>query len=356
MRDFFLDDAADPLNSQILTQLQHRYYRPVDAAALRRVSVDQMLRQLNDPYTAYLDPSDLAHLQDVEAGRYTGVGIEWRPQGGRAFIVRTFPDSPAAKGGVRAGDRVVRVDGHVVRAADGYAAMQRVRGPEGSAVRVDIARGSQPVRSVRLVRRTIQEQVVQQRMIRQGGRPIGYVRLDQFTQGSAKATKAAVRDLTERGARGLVLDLRGDPGGLVSEAIGVAGIFLPKGAVVATTSGAHEKPATLRARGGTIAQGLPLEVLVDRGTASSSEIVSGALRDNGRATLVGTRTFGKAVIQATVPLRGGGALKLTVASYRTPKGEDLAARGLRPAVAASDNPATPRDEALAAALARAARG
>ena len=356
VRDFFLDDSGDPLASQVLTQLPRRYYRPVDTAALRRASVDDMLKRLNDPYTAYLDPSDLSHLQDVEAGRYSGVGIEWHPQGGRAFIVRSFPGSPAARAGVGAGDRVVRVDGHAVKAADGFAAMQRVRGPDGTKVRLDVARGPQPVRSVELVRSTIREQVVQERLIRRRGRPIGYVRLEQFTQGSAKATRAAVRDLTERGARGVVLDLRGDPGGLVAEAIGVASVFLPKGAVIATTSGAHEKPATLKARGGAIADGLPLFVLVDRGSASASEIVAGALRDDGRATLVGTRTFGKAVIQSTVPLRGGGALKLTVASYRTPKGEDLAARGLRPAVAASDDPATRRDEALEVALARAARG
>jgi carboxyl-terminal processing protease len=160
-----------------------------------------------------------------------------------------------------------------------------------------------------------------------------------------------VSTLRTRGARALVLDLRGDPGGLLDQAIAIAGVFLPSGSRVATTEGEHEPRRTLRTRGAPAGGGLPLVVLLDRASASASEVLAGALRDEGRATLVGSRTFGKALVQTTVTLPDGGALKLTIARYRTPSGLDIQNVGLRPSIRAVDDRATAADEALERALA-----
>ena len=181
-----------------------------------------------------------------------------------------------------------------------------------------------------------------------GGTKVGYVRLAQFTKGSADALAEAVEGLREKGATALVFDLRGDPGGLVNEAVGVAGVFLPDDSTVVVSQGLHSPRHVFRTDGTPAAGDLPLVVLVNRGSASSSEIVAGALRDAGRGELVGQRTFGKALIQSTEPLRDGGALKLTTARYLTPKGFDLAKRGLPPDVRVADDPGTPKDEMLAA--------
>jgi carboxyl-terminal processing protease len=187
-----------------------------------------------------------------------------------------------------------------------------------------------------------------------GGTKVGYVRLAQFTKGSADALAEAVEGLREKGATSLLFDLRGDPGGLVNEAVGVAGVFLPDDSTVVVSQGLHSPRHVLRTDGTPAAGDLPLVVLVDRGSASSSEIVAGALRDAGRGKLVGQRTFGKALIQSTEPLRDGGALKLTTARYLTPKGFDLAKRGLPPDVRVADDPGTPKDEMLERGLALAA--
>jgi carboxyl-terminal processing protease len=184
---------------------------------------------------------------------------------------------------------------------------------------------------------------------------VGYVYLEHFNDGVGDQVRARVTRLRDAGARALVLDLRGDGGGLVREALKVASAFLPNGSPVVTTSGAHSDTRTLRTSGDPVAGDLPLVVLVDRNSASASEIVSGALRDAKRGELVGERTFGKALVQSTIPLRNGGALKLTTQRYLTPSGFDLAHRGLPPAVHVVDDPHTPKvDEALQKALAVAA--
>jgi carboxyl-terminal processing protease len=192
-------------------------------------------------------------------------------------------------------------------------------------------------------------------MVTRDGTKIGYIALAQFSRGATDALRDTVTSLRERGAEALVLDLRGDPGGLLDEAVGIAGAFLPKGSTVVVTEGLHSEPRTFRTDADPVAGDLPLEVLVDRNSASASEIVAGALRDSTRGRLVGERTFGKALVQSTIQLRNGGALKLTTQRYLTPSGYDLATRGLPPAVKVVDDPATARvDEALQRALALAA--
>lgn len=356
VRDRLVDEDRTALATQVLAILKDGYYKPIPPDIETRIentSVAALVKELGDPYTEYLDPDQYAQFRDNRAGRYVGVGVEWHPQGDSALINGVFPGGPAAKAGIRKADRITAVDGKKVTSKDGFAAMQTVKGEEGTDVTLRVARTGVAPRDYTMTRAEIRRPVVESRIERRGEDTVGYVRLDQFTQDSAKGLKDAVARFDTENVDGIVFDLRGDGGGLVDEAVGVASAFLPKDATIATTRGRRDPKETLTARGGAIDPSIPLVVLVDRDSASASEIVAGALRDSGRAKLVGTRTFGKALIQSTRSLANGGAIKYTVASYLTPKGFDLGTRGLPPDVPARDNPATPADEALARAIAEA---
>ncbi|MGD9694185.1 MAG: S41 family peptidase [Thermoleophilia bacterium] len=351
LRGFLLGNSGEDLTSQVLRTLRDDYYVPVDATKLDRTSVQAIVDSLRDPYTDYLDPDELKALRDHNEGAYVGVGIQVALRGGRIVITRTFPGGPAAKAGVRVGDHVTSIDGKDLpesvsaEAMNGFVA--GIRGPEGSSVRLGVATGDARPRVLTIERARVLIPPVTSRIIASGGARIGYLALGQFTRGAADDLRDAIRAQRGKGVSALILDLRGDPGGLVTEAVGVAGAFLPDDSPVVTTKGEHSPEHTFRTDGEPVAGDLPLFVLVDRNSASASEIVAGALRDAKRGELVGEHTFGKALVQSTVVLRDGGALKLTTARYLTPSGYDLAKRGLPPAVKAVDDPHTPGvDEAL----------
>ena len=356
LRSFFLGDSGQELSRQVLDVLDDDYYVKVDTTDLERTSVQAIVDQLDDPYTDYLDPDELEALREHNDGAYYGVGLQVAQRDTAIVVTHVFDDSPASRARIRAGDRLVSVAGTPTEGRSLEAVVGDIRGPEGSTVTLGVATGSAPPREVRLTRARIRVPSVTSRMIDKGGVKVGYVRLSQFTRGSADALRDAVQGLRDKGAKGLVFDLRGDPGGLVSEAVGVAAVFLPDGAAVVVTQGLHSPRHVYRTDDQPVAAGLPVAILVDRNSASASEIVSGALRDAERATLVGERTFGKALVQSTVLLRDGGALKLTTARYLTPSGYDLAARGLPPDVKVADDPKTAADEVLQRGLAVAAGG
>lgn len=349
VRSFLLGDSGQTLPSQVLSMIDDEYYRDVDIDQLERDSVDGLLKALGDPYTSYLDADALAAQRDHNDGAYVGVGIQAAARDDAVVLTRVFPDSPASRAGLRAGDRLVAVDGTAARGGDMAAVLNGIRGPEGSTVTLRMRRGTEAPRDVDLERSRIRVPAIDGRIITVDGRKVAYLRLLRFTRGASDALRTRTRQLLEKGAEGIVLDLRQDPGGLVSEAVGAAGVFLPEGTAVVTTEGRNSPRRTLRTSTDPVSSVTPMVVLVDRNSASSSEIVAGALRDAGRATLVGERTFGKALVQSTRLLRDGGALKLTTARYLTPDGYDLAERGLPPAVRAVDDPATADDEALDAA-------
>ncbi len=357
LRGFFLGDSGESLPAQVLEALDRRYYEDVDLERLERASVQEIIAALDDPYTAYLTPEELRALRDRNDGAYFGVGLQVAQRDRAIVVTRVFDDSPAARAGIGVGDRLVAVDGRPTAGRPLEAVVSEIRGPDGTTVTIGVepARGDGR-RDLTLERARIRAPAVDARVERLGGRRIGYARLSQFTRGASEALRAEVTRLRGGGVRALVLDLRGDPGGLVSEAVGVAGVFLPDGTPVVTTEGRNSPERTFRTSGAPAAPDLPLVVLVDRGSASASEIVAGALRDAGRARLVGDRTFGKALVQSTQILRDGGALKLTTARYLTPDGFDLSDRGLPPDVRAVDDPDTAPDEALRRALAEAVAG
>jgi carboxyl-terminal processing protease len=351
IRDVLLGDSGQALPDQVLDVLKSDYYRDVDQDRLEQKSVQEMVKLLDDPYTYYLSPKDLTAFRAGLDGTYYGVGLQVAQRDGDVVITGVFDDSPAKEAGVLAGDRIVSVDGKPTAKQPLDVTVASIKGPRGSRVRLGLARTGRGTVVEELVREKIKIPVVVSRIERRAGTPVAYVRLSQFTRGATDSLKENVRRQIEKGAKAIVLDLRGDPGGLVDEAVGVSSVFLRKDTPVVRTKKREGSPSTLSTREGAVTTTTPMAVLVDQGSASASEIVAGALRDAGRAKLVGTRTFGKALVQSTIALRDGGALKLTTATYLTPGGTNLAKVGLQPDIRVVDRPATARDEALERALA-----
>ena len=354
IRSFLLGSSGQDLTGQVLDVLEDEYYEDFDAESLESAGVEGLIEQLDDPFTVYLTPEDLEALRQRNNGTYFGVGLQVAQQGDRIEVTNVFEGSPAEEAGVRAGDFLVSVDGTPVKGAV-EPTVERIRGPEGTTVELGFVRPGEGRREVEVERSKIQVPVVDAEIRRVGDEEVGYIRLVQFTRGSAEAVREATKELEEDGASSVVLDLRGNPGGLVEEAVGVAGAFLPEDSEVVTTEGRKSPKETLRTETDPVAPDVPQLVLVDMGSASASEIVAGALRDQERAEIVGTQTFGKALVQSTVPLRDGGALKLTTARYLTPDGVDINEKGLEPDVQVVDDPDTEVDEALQRALRLAAR-
>ena len=356
LRGWILGNSGQDLSAQVLQLLEDRYYEPVDPQKLEDASVDALIAKLGDPYTDYLSPKELQELRDRTDRVYYGVGLQVAQRGDAVVVVRVYDGSPAAQQGVRKGDRIVSVDGRSAAGRSLDSVVEQIRGDEGTKVTIGVRTGDAAPRELTLTRARIAVPAVDSRVFTRDGKKIGYIALAQFSRGAGDALRTTITSLRERGVDGLVFDLRGDPGGLVDEAVEIAGAFLPKGSTVVVTQGEHSARKVIRTTTDPVAGDLPLEVLVDRNSASASEIVAGALRDAKRGTLIGERTFGKALVQSTIPLRNGGALKLTTQRYLTPSGYDLAKRGLPPAVKVVDDPQTPRDEALQKALALAAAG
>jgi carboxyl-terminal processing protease len=263
--------------------------------------------------------------------------------------VKVFKNSPAERAEIHADDLITAVNGRSIAGLPSSVATGRIKGEAGTSVTLSVKSPREKPRTLRVRRARIQVPIAAGRLIRHDGVPVAYVRLAAFDNGAHGAVRRQLRPLLRRGARGIVLDLRGNPGGLLTESVLTASLFIEDGKIV-TTSGRTQPKHTFNAEGDTIAPDLPMVVLVDKGSASSSEIVTGALRDRGRATVVGQKTFGKGVYQNVEPLQNGGVLDLTVGSYFLPNGANLARKGIVPQVPARDLPKTRRDEALPVAL------
>jgi carboxyl-terminal processing protease len=332
---------------EVRAALADQYYRPVPSSVLQLGSVDRIISALGDPYTSYLGPVDYSLLRQQTESRYSGIGVSVLPAAGGLVIVSLRP-GPARHAGVRVGDTIVSIDGVSARHLDMTSARARILGPTNSHVHLVLLRGSKPV-DVNVRRGIVRAPVVESSLLSYAGRRWGDLQLPAFRTGAAAALRSQIHALTLRGATGLVLDLRQNPGGFLDQAVAVSSLFLDRGVVV-SLAGAHSPREVYRARSHRAATRLPLVVLVDRYSASSAEIVAAALQDNQRATLVGERTFGKGLVQTIDPLDNGAALELTIARYTTPAGKDISGVGIVPAVHAVDNPATARDEALETAL------
>jgi len=310
---------------------------------------------LHDQFSHYFDPSTYRAFEHSTNPSFSGIGVTIAPDPKGLTIVSVIAGTPAARAGLRRGDRIVAVGAHALARRPESYATGLIRGRPGTHVTLTIVRDGRR-RTLRIARAHVTQPVVDGRIVHWRGRRYGDVAYASFTDRSSDQVHAAVERALAQGAQGIVLDLRGNGGGLLDEAVGVASVFIPDGTIVSTAGRARPRHV-YTATGGAIKASIPVVVLVDRGTASSAEIVTGALQDRHRAKVVGTRTFGKGVFQEIRELPNGGALDLTVGQYFLPSGRNIGGRGvaegkgIAPDVRAQDDPATPaRDEALDAAL------
>jgi len=338
------------LYRQVLRDLQRDYYRPVDVAQLGRSGIAGLLAPLHDPYTVYFTPQQARAFSNELSGAYTGIGTAVVARAGRLTVTQVFPGSPAALARIRPGEVIVTVDGVPTAGRSVTASVARILGPAGTRVHLQLRRtGVTGLTDVTLTRRKVSPPLTSSRLIDDHGTKVGYVSLSAFAQGAGQQVGRAVADLQRRGAQRLIFDLRDNGGGLVDEAVKVAGDFLPAGKVVVTTQGLHAPKDVLKTDGAN-PTALPLVVLVNGNTASASEIVAGALQDYRRATLIGTKTFGKGVVQTVLPLSGGASLKITIAAYLTPLGRNINHKGIEPTIVVAQQPRSSADQALQRAL------
>ncbi len=290
----------------------------------------EALQPLNDPYTRFMAPSEYEALTSQTSGELSGVGIrmEINKKTKVLTIVEPLPGSPAVKAGLAAGDRIIEIDGKPTAKLNIKESSSLIRGKSGTRVKFLIQRKGTKKFEVAIDRAVIELSTVTSRIQREGSDRIGYIRLNEFSAHASEQIQAAIEKLTVEKADGFVLDLRGNPGGLLNASIDIADMWLDRGLIVRTVNrqGKNEKVA---ARRKSLTQ-KPLAVLVDGNSASSSEILTGALQDNGRAKVIGSKTFGKALVQSVHQLSDGSGLAVTVAHYYTPKGTDINHKGITP--------------------------
>ena len=327
LRNAFVDKGDNPLVNQVLDLLQRDYYRPLNRNQLVNKGLAGMVASLDDPYSHYYDPTAYQGFLNQSNPHLSGIGVDviGEPQGLRVEDV--FPGSPAAQQGLSRGDVIVAVGGTSLASRPETFGSRLIKGKAGTHVTLTVLRGGHK-RTVTLVRADLIVPAASGTIVNYHGIKLGSLALYSFTDGSAAELRAQVERMLHRGARGLILDLRDNPGGLLNEAVSVASIFIPDGTIVSTDGRAQPRQVYV-AKGGAIPTTIPLVVLVDRGTASAAEIVTGALQDRGRAKVVGTRTYGKGVFQEIEPLPNGGALDFTVGEYFTPGGHNLGGGGVR---------------------------
>lgn len=309
-------------------ELLGREYTSRDAAydALR-----QALSQLDDPYTRFLDPDAYQALNDQTSGELSGVGIRLQrdARDRNLEVVDALPNSPARREGVRAGDRILAIDGESTRDLGVDAAAERIRGEVGTPVRLTVLRDGRRF-ELTLVRSRIELPAVRHALRVEGDIRVGYIRLSEFNSHAHEQMYRAIEDLNARDVDVFVMDLRGNPGGLLNVSVQIARMWLDRGAIVSTVD-RHGNVEAIEATRTSLTD-RPLAVLVDGNSASASEILAGALQDNGRATIVGSQTFGKALVQSVNSLSDGSGLAVTVAHYYTPNGTDISERGISPDV------------------------
>jgi len=323
-----LDDIRNFV--EILERVKQEYVEPVDESALIQHAIRGMLSGL-DPHSSYLDASEFKEMQINTSGRFGGLGIEVQMEDGFVKVVTPIDDTPAARAGLQPGDLIIKLDDTQVKGLSLTDAVNRMRGEPGSQIRLTILREKQDAPFVvTLTRDIINVQSVKRRLLEPG---YGYVRITQFRNDAGKDLEDALSKLVAENKaplRGLVLDLRNNPGGLLTAAVEVTDVFQDSGLVVYTQGREKTSRQNFPSKAGDSLRGAPMVVLVNGGSASASEIVAGALQDNKRALVVGTRTFGKGSVQTVLPLPSGDAIKLTTARYYTPGGRSIQAEGIDP--------------------------
>jgi carboxyl-terminal processing protease len=336
------------LFSDAFERVRANYVRPVEDSELINAAIEGMVSNL-DPHSSYMDAKAFADMQIQTKGSFGGIGIQVTMENGLVKIISPIDNTPAAKAGLKAGDYIAAINGSAVQGLNLDAAIDKMRGPEGSKITLTILRTTDKTTAKKPFDVTLTRAVVAVDEVtwhRNGD--IGYIRMPGFNENTASGFENAVRDLKRQigpGLKGYVLDLRNNPGGLLDQAVQVSDDMLTSGEVVSTRGRHAEDTQRYDAHGGDITEGKPVVVLINGGTASASEIVAGALQDHHRAIILGMTSFGKGSVQTIIPLgEGGGALRLTTARYYTPSGHSIQAQGILPdiAVAQGDEDDIPR--------------
>ena len=320
------------LFGDIFEMVRSHYVEKPDNSKLVEGALNGMLNGL-DPHSSYMDPKSFRDMQVETHGEFGGLGLEVTMEDGVLKVVAPIDDTPAAKAGLRAGDIITHLDDEALQGLTLTQAVEKMRGRVNTKIKLKILRkGIDKPLDVAITRETIRVRSVRSH---NEGDDVGYIRITQFTEQAADGLKKAINDITNQlGAdkvKGFVIDLRNNPGGLLDQAISVSDTFLERGEIVSTRGRDPEESQRFNARPGDLTEGKPVIVLINGGSASASEIVAGALQDHRRATLVGTRSFGKGSVQTIIPLGSGdGALRLTTARYFTPSGRSIQAKGITP--------------------------
>ncbi len=320
------------LFGDVFERVRADYVEKPDDGKLVESAINGMLNAL-DPHSSYMDPKSFRDMQIQTRGEFGGLGIEVTMEDGLVKVVAPIDETPAAKAGIMAGDIITHLDDEPVQGLTLNQAVDKMRGQVNTKIRLKIVRkGQDKAIDVAIVREIIRVRSVRSRT---EGDDIGYIRVTQFNEQTTEGLKKALNDLSAQIAaeklKGFVIDLRNNPGGLLDQAISVSDAFLEKGEIVSTRGRNAEETQRFNARAGDLSKGKPIIVLINGGSASASEIVAGALQDHKRATVIGTRSFGKGSVQTIIPLgSGNGALRLTTARYFTPSGRSIQAKGISP--------------------------
>jgi carboxyl-terminal processing protease len=338
------------LFAEVMERVKRDYVDLVDDQILIEAAIRGMIAGL-DPHSAFLDPSEFRDVRVSTSGRYTGIGVEVTAEGNSIVVIAPIDGSPAARAGIVPGDIIISVDGMPVSGADLEDTVMRMRGVVGTRVVLGVLRADEQEPLVfDLERSQVAMQSVRAQFLPDGE---AYVRISHFTDTTGDDLQGALRDLERRAGRplaGLVMDLRNNPGGVLDAAVAVADVFLDEGLIVSADGRMPDARFRMEATPGDQLRGAPLSVLVNAGSASASEIVAGAFKDHGRATIIGKPTYGKGSVQTIMPLSEGRAIKLTTSRYFTPSGVSIHARGVTPDLVVEAGP-DDEDMQLASAVA-----
>ncbi|WP_432758399.1 S41 family peptidase [Thiomicrospira microaerophila] len=315
---------------EVYERISSSYVEPIEDSKMLENAISGMLSNL-DPHSAYLPPENFEKVEEHTRGEFGGLGMEVGTEDGFVKVIAPIDDTPAQRAGVQAGDLIIRLDDKSVKGMSLTDAVKLMRGEPGSTIKLTIMRQGQrePI-ELELTRAVIKVKSVRQRML---DKDLGYVRISQFQVRTGRDLVDAIRTLdkeNEGPLKGLILDLRNNPGGVLNASVDVSNVFLDEGLIVYTEGRIDSAKMRFEAKRGDLLQGRPLIILVNEGSASASEIVAGALQDHGRALVVGRTTFGKGSVQTLLPLNNGAAIKLTTALYYTPSGRSIQAEGIKP--------------------------
>lgn len=335
-----VNDTYKQLNlfGDVFERVRSDYVEQPDDSKLVEAAINGMLTSL-DPHSSYMDAKSFQDMQVQTKGEFGGLGIEVTMEDNILKVVSPIDDSPASKAGVLSGDVITALDGDPVQGMTLQQAVDKMRGAVNTPITLKILRGGKgdPM-DIKVVRDIIRVKSVRSKKL---GDDIGYIRITQFTEqtfdGLKKSLDQLNKDIGEDKIKGYVIDLRNNPGGLLDQAIQVSDAFLERGEIVSTRGRSPDDVQRYTARSGDLTNGKPVIVLVNGGSASASEIVAGALQDHKRATILGTRSFGKGSVQTIIPLQGNGALRLTTARYYTPSGRSIQAKGIEPEIVVQEN-------------------